>query len=77
MNAVQRFDDKRNVLPLRGDGARDAIETLTLKATWSRGGRGWVVDARHVADVVAYCESRRELCVVSDRRPPEQTGVAS
>jgi hypothetical protein len=69
-------DDHRNVLLLRGDGARDAIETLALEATWSRGGRGWVVDVKHVADVVAFCEYRHQLVVVSNRRPPETAGAA-
>jgi hypothetical protein len=64
-------DDRRGIALLRGDGALDAVETLSLEKTWSAGGRGWVVDERHVADVVAYCEHRHQLVVVSNRRPPE------
>ena len=69
-------DARHGVALLRGDGAHDTVKTLSLEATWSKFGRGWVVDARHVADVVAYCESRHELVVVSNRRPPE-TAAAS
>jgi hypothetical protein len=63
-------DDRRGVALLRGDGAHDVIETLSIKATWSKFGRGWVVDREHVADVVAFCEHRHQLVVVSNRRPP-------
>ena len=69
-------DDQRSVALLRGDGAHDVIKTLSLKATWSRGGRGWVVDVKHVADVVAFAQYRHELAVVSERRPPETAGAA-
>jgi hypothetical protein len=65
-------DADHDIALLRGDGARDVILSLALEAPWSTGGRGWVVDAGRVADVVALCEHRHQLCVVSNRRPPEQ-----
>ena len=65
-------DVGRNIALLRGNGARDAIHLLSLAASYSASGRGWCVDAARVADVVALCEYRHELCVVSNRRPPEQ-----
>jgi hypothetical protein len=69
-------DSRHDLALLRGDGAHDAVKTLSLEATWSPFGRGWVADARHVADVVAYCESRHELCVVSNRKPPEKAAAS-
>jgi len=69
-------DEKRGVVLVRGPGDRDVIDALGLEARYSRGGHGWVVDHRHLADVVAFCEHRRQLVVVSNRRPPETAGVA-
>jgi hypothetical protein len=65
-------DAGRDIALLRGGGARDVIELLSLAAKYSASGRGWCVDAGRVADVVALCEHRHELCVVSNRRPPEK-----
>jgi len=60
--------DQRGIALLRGDGAHQAVQALGLTATWSRFGRGWVLEHRHVPDVVAYAQSRHELAVVSNRR---------
>jgi hypothetical protein len=65
-------DEKRGVVLVRGPGDREVIDALGLEARYSRVGHGWVVDLEHVADVVAYAESRHELVVVSNRCPPER-----
>jgi hypothetical protein len=61
-------DERRRLLLLRGDGAPDVCEALSLRATYSRAGGGRVVGVEHLADVVAYCEHRHELCVVTERK---------
>lgn len=79
------IDDRRGVALLRGDGANQCARLFSgsypgadsCPSRWSSTGRGWVIPSKLVPDVVAFCESRRELVVVSERRPPEQTGVAS
>ena len=51
---------------LRGVGAKQLAVDLGLSPAWSESGRGWVVDAAHVADLIAlgehlhYCVSWRE-----------------
>jgi hypothetical protein len=41
---------------LRGVGARQLADDLQLDPAWSDSGRGWVVDAAHVRDLIAAAE---------------------
>lgn len=70
------LDQARGVALLRGDGANQCARMFSgsypgadsRPSRWSSTGRGWVIPGRLVPDVVAYCEHRRELCVVSERK---------
>jgi hypothetical protein len=62
-------DDRRRVALLRGDGARETVDVLGLTDRYSRLARGHVVDLDRLADVLALCQARRQLAVVSDRKP--------
>jgi hypothetical protein len=42
---------------LRGFGSRDLTVDLGLSPQWSDDGRGWVVDAGHVPDLLALGEA--------------------
>jgi hypothetical protein len=78
-------DAQHGVALLRGDGAIQCARLFSGSypsadsrlSRYSYGGGGWVIPSKLVPDVVAHCEHRHELVVVSNRRPPEQTGVAS
>jgi hypothetical protein len=69
-------DQAAGVALLRGDGANQCARLFSgsypgaehRPSKWSYAGRGWVIPARLVADVVAYCEHRRELAVVHERK---------
>ena len=71
-------DPRRGIALLRGDGARQVIDVFgpgasgDFTATYSQPARGWVIPERLVADVVAYCEHRRELVVVTQRKPESE-----
>ncbi len=41
-----------------GHAARDLAREFGLKPLWSSYARGYVIDARHVADLIAYAEHR-------------------
>ena len=77
-------DDQNGVALLRGDGANQCARLFSgsypgadsRPSRWSYTGRGWVIPSRLVADVVAFCEPRHQLVVVSNRRPPETAGAA-
>jgi hypothetical protein len=43
---------------LRGAGSRELAEELALTPQWSESGRGWLVDAAHVPDLIALGEYR-------------------
>ena len=53
---------------VRGWAAERAVRMTSgdVLAPWSDAGRGWVIDAATVPDVVAYCQSSRWLVVISD-----------
>jgi hypothetical protein len=69
-------DDQNAVALLRGPGANECARMFSgsypgaeyKPSRWSNTGRGWVIPSRLVADVVAFCEHRHELVVVSDRK---------
>jgi hypothetical protein len=65
-------DDRRRVLLLRGDGARETVDALGLTDRYSRLARGHVVDLARLPDVLAFTQMRRALCVVSDRKAPDR-----
>jgi hypothetical protein len=77
-------DDQNGVALLRGDGANQCARLFSgsypgadsKPSRWSYTGRGWVIPSKLVADVVAFCEHRHQLVVVSNRRPPETAGAA-
>ena len=62
-------DQRRGLALVRGEDAAHAVRMVVPngKANWSTIGRGLVVPARYVPDLVAYGQSRRELVVVVDR----------
>ena len=69
-------DQAHGVALLRGDGANQCARLFSgsypgaefKPSRWSSTGRGWVIPSRLVPDVVAYCDHRHELVVVSDRK---------
>jgi hypothetical protein len=65
-------DDRRRVVLLRGDGARETVDALGLSDRYSRLARGHVVDLDRLPDVLAFTQMRRALCVVSDRKAPDR-----
>ena len=49
-------DEGRGVVLLKGYGVRELARELGLKPLYSATRKGWVVDARHLPDVVAFAE---------------------
>jgi hypothetical protein len=49
-------DDARGIVLLKGYGARDLARDLGLKPLYSGVGKGWVLDAKHLPDIVAFAE---------------------
>jgi hypothetical protein len=52
---------------LRGHGSRDLAVELALIPRWSQSGRGWVVDAVHVPDLIALGEHQHYVVTERDR----------
>ena len=52
-------DTMAGIALLRDTGSRELAEELALTPQWSSSGRGWVVDAVHVPDLIALGEHRR------------------
>lgn len=44
---------------IRGGAAVELLDAVGAPKAWSRAGRGWVVEARWVADLLACAETRR------------------
>jgi hypothetical protein len=61
-------DRRRRLVLLRGEGAREVVDTLGLAAQYSERGRGWVVELDLLGDVRAFAQSRRKVCIESDRK---------
>jgi hypothetical protein len=69
-------DQAHDLALLRGDGANQCARLFSgsypgadsRPSRWSNTGRGWVMPGKLVADVVAFCEHRHELVVVSERK---------
>jgi hypothetical protein len=67
--AFIEVDEAHELAIIRGkEGIRDALDFLGITYGWSRGGRGWVFDARYVPDVEAYANWRHMFVVVSKRK---------
>ena len=60
-------DSVAGVALLRGRNCRKLIQDLALTATWSESGRGWVVDAVHVPDLIALGEIRHFVVTERER----------
>lgn len=57
---------------VRGPGAERAVRMALVEgaASWSRSGRGWVIEAADVPDVLAWAQSSRLLAVISQEQAP-------
>lgn len=61
-------DEAHGLALVRGEEAgRVALLVSPDTPRWSRRGRGWVIAASRVADVLAYAQTRHEVVVISHR----------
>ena len=62
-------DHGRGLALVRGEDAAHVIRSVVPdgQATWSTTGRGLVIPAHHVPDLVAHGQARRQLVVVVNR----------
>lgn len=71
--------EDRGALLVRGRWAQDVARQVAPERwppRWSDAGRGWVLPARCRDDVLAYCQDRHWLAVVTDETPRDRAAVA-
>lgn len=72
-----RITVRGGVALVKGWGAQHACRQVGADPRWSDTGRGWVVEARFVPDVVAFVQMGHGFAVVSDESQDKSSGVAS